>query len=251
MNSIYVDFTFTWNQNYLSLENPMKESNNIFRNIIRKAIVEAYRSGRFTVKPIEPKNKEYVGLADGSEVTILKNKSGELYAFFRANYGDNDFRPYGEHDEADWESDSDIYVDEEVVARYVNDNLKSLSVGQGMEGWSNGEDLVKIDHELAEEIFSTWPEDDELTTAMSDAVTTAFQDMNGMKLKAFTLKGDSQPFAWYIMGENERHVLARLEGNGNLYIVGQGGKYIKDTGFENNPVNAVRYVFLHTQSKKP
>jgi hypothetical protein len=264
--TIYVDFTFTWNQDYLFLENPMKEFRNIFRDIIRKTIVEAYMGNdTITVKPIEPKNKEYEGIADGSEVTILKNKIGELYAFMRSNYGDNDFAAYTERQKTyigkdedgdpDFEDDdySDVYVDKEVVARYVNDNLKSLTVGQGLEGWSNGSyDLIKIDSDLASEIFSLYPKDQELTYAMSPTPeVTTFTDLENMKLKTFTMKGADKPFGWSILNDKNQ-LITDMDYSGSLYIH-PIKKRFDGMNFQHDPTNAVRFVFLklYSNPKKP
>lgn len=239
----------------------MKNPVYILRKQIRNILSEMRPGETVMSKPIEPKNQDYTGRANGSEVTILRNNysATDLYVFMHSNYGDSDFAPYSEHEETyvgkdeegnpDFEIDySDVYIDEKVVARYVNDNLKSLSVGQGMEGWSNGEDLVKIDNELASHIFDTWPEDSELFTAMSpNPEVTTFPEMGNLKLKSFVLKGADKAFAWSIL-DDKNHLVSNLNDAGSLYIH-PINKRFNNTGFEHNPINAVRFVFLQLHSR--
>jgi hypothetical protein len=235
----------------------------IIRTVIRTVLSESlYKGKTSTSTPIEPKNKDFTGIAHGAEVTILKGKDGRLYVFMHSNYGDGDFKPYSEYEityagrDEDgytvWEDDpyEDVHIDEHVVARYVNDHYPThLPAGEGMQGWTEGE-LTSIDQEVASEISTLWPDDGQLVKSMSPKpAITGFPEMNGMKLKSFQLEGSGEPFAWAITDDKNR-TLARLNVQGSLYVL-PIAKRFNDMGFEKNPANAVRFVFLKLAAKMP
>lgn len=75
------------------------------------------------------------------EIAILQGPGGELYSL---NYGD---------------------IDKEIISSYVNDNLESMSKGDGIEGWKTGKDLVKIDNNLEQELTSMYDKDKNIIKA--------------------------------------------------------------------------------------
>lgn len=117
--------------------------------------------------PIVPKVAEYttVGFFPG-ELAILQNPKGEKYAFYFNHLSSNDFAPYAEIEktyvgkdedgEPEFDYSDDWEVDQHVVDNYVNDNAQHLSKGEGIVGWEDGIDLVKIDDALKNEILRTY-----------------------------------------------------------------------------------------------
>jgi hypothetical protein len=100
------------------------------------------------------------------EISILKDNDSNLYFFYYGGVDKKDFMEYpevsrtyvGKDDDnnPDYEY-GDFDVDAQAVQNYVNDNLNELSVGEGIEGYNNGNDIVKIDNELKIEILKSFP----------------------------------------------------------------------------------------------
>jgi hypothetical protein len=101
------------------------------------------------------------------EVAILKNNGGEFFVFYYASIDQKDFMDYAEvqmdyrgnddDGQPDFDFDTEnVEIDGDVINGYVNDNLDQLTKGQGLESFEKGDDLVKIDSELASELIRTY-----------------------------------------------------------------------------------------------
>lgn len=75
-------------------------------------------------------NDEYAQYADREEIPMGRDEDG----FMDVEYGD-------------WEMKDDI------VSAYVNDNLKHLSYGKGINDWENGVEMVEMDNAMAQDFM--------------------------------------------------------------------------------------------------
>lgn len=116
-------------------------------------------------EPTTPKNTQLVVVAYNREIAILKSKDGSLYVFYYDHIDKNDFFEYAEVERNYVGKDEDGYpeyeyedfdIDGDVIERYVNDKLSSLSKGVGMDAFEEGVDLVKIDEPLRNELISLY-----------------------------------------------------------------------------------------------
>jgi hypothetical protein len=158
--------------------------------------------------PAEPskqaKNPKLEPVAFNRELTIFKDPQGQLYAFYQDSVDKQELYPYAsverhyagkdEDGEPQYDYDFDnVEIDGDVVANYVNDNLASLSKGEGLEDWESGVDLVKLDDALRQDLLSVYDKDKNLFKALGGVDESLSQDdaMRGFKdnLKAaFTPK---------------------------------------------------------------
>lgn len=127
-------------------------------------------------KPKTPKNIQLVVVAYNREIGILKSKDGGLFVFYYDNIDKDDFFEYAEVEKNYVGKDEDGYsefeyedfdVDGDVIERYVNDNLASLSKGVGMNAFEEGIDLVKIDEPLKNELVSLYDKSKNIVSVLS------------------------------------------------------------------------------------
>lgn len=127
-------------------------------------------------KPKTPKNIQLVVVAYNREIAILKSKDGGLFVFYYDNIDKDDFFEYAEVEKNYVGKDEDGYsefeyedfdVDGDVIERYVNDNLASLSKGVGMNAFEEGVDLVKIDEPLKNELISLYDKSKNIVSVLS------------------------------------------------------------------------------------
>jgi hypothetical protein len=125
-----------------------------------------------TTTPVDPKSKEYVYVAHGPkknmEMVILKKKgTDDYYAFYCGNLDKEDLYDYGEIEQTyvgkdedgfpEYEYDYDNFeITPDVIERYVNDNLSNLQMGEGIDDYESGMDMVKMDGETVKEIIDTF-----------------------------------------------------------------------------------------------
>lgn len=125
-----------------------------------------------TTTPIDPKSKEYVYVTHGPkknmEMVILKKKgTDDYYAFYCGNLDKEDLYDYGEIEQTyvgkdedgfpEYEYDYDNFeITPDVIERYVNDNLSNLQIGEGIDDYESGMDMVKMDGETVKEIIDTF-----------------------------------------------------------------------------------------------
>jgi hypothetical protein len=128
------------------------------------------------VTSIQPKEKKIEVLAFNREIAILKAEN-QLLLFPYDHIERREFMPYAaverryigrdEDGEPDFEYDEDFEIDDEAISNYVNDNISKLKVGSGISGWENGEDLVKIDEPLKQELISLFGLNKNIVTALT------------------------------------------------------------------------------------
>ena len=117
-----------------------------------------------------PKESKLTPIAFNSEVVLLKGPDGSVYVFYYDNIDKKDFMDYttvprdyvGKDEDGQPEYDYDfdaIEIDGEIVGHYVNDNLESLTKGEGLEAYENGVDLVKVDEPLKQELSNLYDKD--------------------------------------------------------------------------------------------
>ena len=62
-------------------------------------------------------------------------------------------------------------INGEVIENYVNDNLNSLSIGDGVDALEEGKDLVKINLEVARELMILYKGNNELKKILNNYLT--------------------------------------------------------------------------------
>jgi hypothetical protein len=149
-----------------------------------------YNSLDNATKPIEPKQKQLEVLAKNNEIAILKSRTGELFLFEFNNVDKNNYMDYAsvtrryvgkdEDGNPDYEYDKDFEIDSDVISNYVNDNIKSLNVGEGISGWEDGYDLIKMDDELKNEIINLYDKDKNIISVLSN-LGESFKELDDLK----------------------------------------------------------------------
>jgi len=112
------------------------------------------------LEPKVPGSNLFVAIYFNNEITILKNtQDNSKWFFYNDSVEKNDYLPYsGAEDESVFlgKDDDGPIFDEKynwelngpIVQDYINDNLENLSQGEGVKGYEDGIDLVKIDEPL-------------------------------------------------------------------------------------------------------
>lgn len=111
------------------------------------------------------------------ELAILADAEGNKYAFYFGHLSNSDFEPYAEREilsaekgwedgEVDYEYSDDWEVDNHVIDGYINDNLESLTKGEGVDAWEDGIDIVKIDDGLKAELLSTYGNNEQIKNSI-------------------------------------------------------------------------------------
>jgi len=109
----------------------------------------------------EPKEYklEILSFEDSDDYALFKDKnSGLFYVFYTDIENHDDYAEYADREEyfEGFDEDGDPMVDygdwdlsDEVIERYVNDNLNNLNIGKGIEDWESGDyDLVEVDDDI-------------------------------------------------------------------------------------------------------
>ena len=148
----------------------------------------------------------FTPVAYNGELIIMKDPQGELYAFYHWGLDKEDWLPYAsvertyvgkdEDGNPDYDYDTDsAEKDAEVITHYVNDNLESLSKGEGLDAWENGVDLVKIDEPLKQDLLQTFDKDKNIVKALGGLQEASWDDaMQSFKdnlVQAHTKKPDT------------------------------------------------------------
>ena len=106
---------------------------------------------------------------DGRECMVLKDTStGKKWFFYYDHIDKQDFSEFGEVDKTyigrdedgdpEYEYDYENYEPtEDDKLEYVKAKIKDFSIGKGIEGHDNGDDLVEIDQMLAHTLLDTFP----------------------------------------------------------------------------------------------
>jgi len=129
-------------------------------------------------KPTVAKEAKLEPVAFNNEVIILKDPQGSLYAFYYDAVDKKNFMEYasverhytGKDEDGQPEYDYDFDnadIDANVVANYVNDNLATMSKGEGAEAYERGAELVKIDDSLKQELLSLYSMDKNIAKVLA------------------------------------------------------------------------------------
>jgi hypothetical protein len=106
---------------------------------------------------------------DGRECMLLQDTStGKKWFFYYDHIDKQDFSEFGEVDKTyigrdedgdpEYEYDYENYEPtEDDKLEYVKAKIKDFSIGKGIEGHDNGDDLVEIDQMLAHVLLDTFP----------------------------------------------------------------------------------------------
>lgn len=161
--------------------------------------------------PAEPskmaKNPQLTPIVNNREITILKDPQGQMYAIYHDSIDRKEFYPYasverkyvGKDEEGNPEYDYDydnVEIDGDVVANYVNDNLASLSKGEGVEDWESGVELVKIDDSLKQELLSLYDKDKNIIKLLGSVDESESEGDRMSRLKAAIEKQRAKSKEW-------------------------------------------------------
>jgi len=123
-------------------------------------------------EPTSPSEVRFEPVYFNNEIIVLKSINGELYVFFYDSVNKEDFMEYAsvqrkfigkdEDGQPEYEYGNDFEIDADVVSNYVNNNLDTLSFGEGANAYERGADLVKIDNELKDELVALYSNDKNL-----------------------------------------------------------------------------------------
>lgn len=153
--------------------------------------------------PAEPsivaKHPQLEPISSNSEITIFKDPQGQLYSFYNDSVDKKELYPYAsverhydgkdEDGEPQYTYDFDnVEIDGNVISNYVNDNLGSLSKGEGLEDWESGVGLVKIDDALRQDLLSVYDKDKNMFKVLGGVDETVSDDFKTNVKTAFTPK---------------------------------------------------------------
>lgn len=93
--------------------------------------------------------ESYKAIAMNKEIAILKNATGESFVFY--------------YDEIPEENFSDIND----ISNYVNNNIDSIKIGAGIEGFQGDSQLIKIDNELKGNLIDLYDKSPSIIQAIS------------------------------------------------------------------------------------
>lgn len=115
-------------------------------------------------------------VAMNKEIAILKDDAGVLYVFYYYDIDKNKFGEYAdrtrkyvgkdETGEPDFEYSDNYEIDANTINHFVNDNLKTLTKGEGFDAFEQGINLVKIDDALRADLVSVYDKDKGITKVL-------------------------------------------------------------------------------------
>lgn len=137
--------------------------------------------------PEKAKEIKLTPITYNDELVVLKDPQGQLYAFYHWSLETNDWLPYAsvertyvgrdEEGEPDYDYDYEsAEKDADVIANYVNDNLASLSKGEGLDDWESGVDLVKLDEPLKQDLLRTYDKDKNIVKSLGGLQEASWDD---------------------------------------------------------------------------
>jgi len=124
-------------------------------------------------KGVKTSNPMFEVLGYNGEFSLVKNNN-DLYVFYYDNIDKSEFEEYADKVAIDkypngdggfdYDYSDDWDIDDEVLENYINDNLKTIKKGQGLQAWESGEyNLVLIDDELKDELLYMYDKDPMVT----------------------------------------------------------------------------------------
>jgi hypothetical protein len=139
-----------------------------------------YNKSDDATSPIEPSNKQLKVIAFNRDIAILKSNSGDLFLFEYNNVEREDYEQYasimrtyiGKDEDGfpDYSYDDEFEITDDVVSNYINDNIKTLSIGEGYDDWLDGYDLIKIDDSLKQELLNTYDKDKKIISVLGGGI---------------------------------------------------------------------------------
>jgi hypothetical protein len=109
------------------------------------------------------------------ELAVLADAEGNKYEFYFGHLNKSDFEPYAQReivgtekgeDGPEHEYSDDWEIDNHVIDGYVNDNLESLTKGEGVGAWEDGVDIVKIDDGLKSELLKIYGNNEQIKNSI-------------------------------------------------------------------------------------
>ena len=150
-----------------------------------------YNKSDDATSPIEPSNKQLEVIAINREIAILKSNSGELFLFEYNNIEREEYEQYasivrtyiGKDEDGfpDYSYDDEFEITDDVISNYVNDNIKTLSVGEGYDDWLEGYELVKIDDSLKQELLNLYDKDKKIVSILGGGIKENEEDIEMLK----------------------------------------------------------------------
>ena len=142
--------------------------------------------------PTVAENPELTTIGLNTEIAILKGPDESLYVFYYGNHNKKDFMEYAavtrkyigrdEDGGPEYEYDNDFEIDADVITNFVNDNLSILTKGDGLDSYENGDDLVKIDEPLKNELINLYDKDQNVIKSLKPIEEVEFPElMTGFK----------------------------------------------------------------------
>ena len=120
-------------------------------------------------KPTEPKVKTFSVKYYNNEIAILSDAEGNDYLFNYTDIDPKEFLEFSDTEIVGYEEDPDdgtmspeygeTNINDETIERFVNTYVSTLSQGEGISGYNDGEDIVLIDSQLGDEIVRLYSED--------------------------------------------------------------------------------------------
>lgn len=140
---------------------------------------------------------DYETVSHNGEVAILKDKKGNLFAFHYYDMDNSEFEPYADIEREyigkdedglpDYDYTDEFDIDGDVITSYVNDNIDSMSVGQGLDDFESGVDLALIDGELKNDLLSVYGD---LSRVLNNTNETTMAGSAGAFVGASALGGE-------------------------------------------------------------
>ena len=153
------------------------------------------------------KNPKLAIIGYNGELAIFKSEDGTLYSFYYDHIDRDDFKDYADIEIIGYDDDgeggydaeySDEWdIDEDVLSNYVNDNLGTLKIGEGLDAYESGNfDLVKIDDELREDLLRMYDKDQSITKVLGGLNESENEEERMARLKAVIAqrRADSQKY---------------------------------------------------------
>jgi hypothetical protein len=130
-----------------------------------------------STKPNKPSHTQLKPIAFNREIILFKTPDGAMYVFYHDNVAKDALKDYAsltrhyvgkdEDGQPEYDYDDDFEINADVISNYVNDNLESLSKGEGLEAYEQGTDLVKLDDSLKQELLGLYDKDKNITQALN------------------------------------------------------------------------------------
>jgi len=136
--------------------------------------------------PAQPNKVELQIMAYNDEIAIFKSLKGNLFVVFYDNVSKDELAKYAEVEQMNtgndeegqpsYEYSDDFEINGDVLQRYVNGELNTLTKGVGLPAFEKGVDLVKIDNTLKTELLALYDKNKDIVNvlgAIKETTTSA------------------------------------------------------------------------------